>query len=93
VTNENTRLQRNAEMVDSAFDDEVVMMSVENGEYYGLDEIASVIWEKLEQEKSLSGLLDELLALYDVERDTCKNDVIAFLHSEVGSKVIVQIDD
>ena len=38
-------IKRNPEMVSSDMDGETVMMSMENGEYYGLDPIGSRIWE------------------------------------------------
>jgi len=92
VINDNTRLQRNSEMIDATFDDEVVMMSIENDNYYSLDEIASAIWQKLEEEIPLSELVNSLLSLYDVDYDTCMRDVISFLSSEVGSQAIIQIN-
>ncbi len=42
------------EIVASDIDGETVMMSIENGEYYGLDDIGSRIWELIEKPVKVS---------------------------------------
>ena len=60
------------EIVASDIDGEIVMMSIENGEYYGLDEIGSRIWELIEKPVKVSNLIDTLLERFDVDRETCE---------------------
>jgi len=60
-------------------DDEKVMMSIERGQYYGLDPVGSRVWELIEEPVKVSALIDELLLRYDVDRETCEQDVLAFL--------------
>jgi hypothetical protein len=76
--NSSSKLIRNPEMVFSEMDGEIVMMSIENSEYYGLDPVASRIWELLEQPATIEQLVEKLLAEYEVDYDTCLKDVIAF---------------
>lgn len=54
------------------------MMSIENGEYYGLDDIGSRIWE----------LIDTLLERFDVDRETCERDVLKFLNELDEDKIL-----
>ncbi|MCK5679644.1 lasso peptide biosynthesis PqqD family chaperone [bacterium] len=72
-------IARNRELVSSDIDGEVVMMSIENGKYYGLDLIGSRIWELIEKPLPVSDLIDQLLLEFKVERETCEKDVIYFL--------------
>ena len=74
-----TVISRNPELVHSEIDGEVVMMSVDSGKYYSLDRIGSRIWELLEDPVSISVLVERLLREFQVERQTCVEDVIAFL--------------
>ena len=74
-----TVIARSSELVSSDIDGEVVMMSIENGKYYGLDKTGSRIWELLENQFSVSGLIDQLLLEFAVDRETCERDVVAFL--------------
>ena len=43
-----SRIQRSSEPMQAELDNELVMMSVERGSYYGLDPVGSKIWELLE---------------------------------------------
>lgn len=70
---------RSSELVSSDIDGEVVMMSIENGKYYGLDQVGSRIWEVLEKPLPISELIEQLLIEFEVERETCEKDVMYFL--------------
>ena len=72
-------IARSSELVSSDIDGEVVMMSIENGKYYGLDQVGSRIWEVLENPLPVSDLIDQLLVEFEVERETCEKDVMYFL--------------
>ena len=76
------------EIVASDIDGETVMMSIENGEYYGLDDIGSRIWELLEKPIKVSDLIDTLLERFDVDRETCERDVLKFLNELKEDKIL-----
>lgn len=65
--------------VSAEIDDEVVMMNVEQGNYYALDEVGSRIWALIEQPMEVSALCDRLIEEYEVERAACEIDVLKFL--------------
>ena len=72
-------IARSSELVCSDIDGEIVMMSIENGKYYGLDEVGSRIWEILEKPLPIADIIDQLLLNYEVEQATCEEDVMHFL--------------
>jgi len=72
-------VERVQNIVSSDIDGETVMMSVERGAYYGLNDIASGIWARLDRPIRVSELIDGLLARYEVDRKTCEEHVLAFL--------------
>ena len=72
-------VNRIEDIVASDIDGETVMMSVEKGKYYGLDFIGSRVWELIEKPIRVSELIDALLLKYDIDRETCERDVLAFL--------------
>ena len=76
-----TVIKRNPEIVHADMDDEIVMMSIEKGEYFGIDAIGSRIWEMLEGEKSIGEICAGLCASYDVDESVCRQDVIRFLEN------------
>jgi len=77
--NLNSRVARSEEILTSDLDDELAMMSIEHGTYSGLDAIGTEIWHLLEKPLTVSEICDEMMARYDVERDVCEKDVLAFL--------------
>ena len=79
------------EIVDSDIDGETVMMSIENGEYYGLDDIGSRIWELIARPIKVSDLIDTLLERFDVDRETCEIDVLKFLN-ELNEDRILEVE-
>jgi hypothetical protein len=83
-------VQRNPDMVASKLDDEYVMMSVENGEYYGLDETGSRIWDLIEDEIEVNDLVGKLMKKYDVDKEICENDVLEFLQELYNKKLVVK---
>ncbi len=84
-------LQKRADIISSHIDDEVVMMSIESGEYYGLNPVASRIWEILETPYSFQQLIDILLKEFDVDREKCEKDVQTFLNQMIKKKLIVYV--
>jgi len=85
-----SKVQRNLNMVTSNLDGEIVMMSVEHGEYFGLDEIGTRIWEFLEKPVIVEELITSLTNEFEVERQECEHDTLEFLE-ELLSKELVQL--
>ena len=74
-----TTLQRAGDFVTATVDDALVMMSLEKGAYYGLDDIGSQIWEMLDKPTRVDALCDGLVARYNVSRTQCEEDVLTCL--------------
>lgn len=72
-------ISRHSEIVFNKLDDEIVMMSVQNGEYYGLDNIGSRVWEIIEKPVSFMQIISVLEEEYKVLEEQCINDVKEFL--------------
>jgi hypothetical protein len=79
---------RSEELVTSNLDGEVVMMSIDSGKYFGLDPIASEIWQLLETPRSIRALCDLLLPQYQVPREQGEQDVLAFCEQAREQKII-----
>ncbi len=80
-------------MLFSHIDDEVVMMSMETGEYYGLNPIASRIWELLETPRTFGQLTNLLMQEFDIDEVTCQHDVSTFLKQLIEKKLVVTTND
>jgi len=89
ITLEN-KIVRSNEFITSTVDDEVMMMSVEKGHYYGLDEIGSHIWQQLQKPVRVADLCTQLSTEFNVDQIQCETDVLAFLN-ELAEEGMVNI--
>lgn len=74
-----TVISRSPAVLAAEVDGEIVMMSIEQGRYFGLDDVGSDIWKRIEQPCSFAALVDALVADYDADRGTIAADVTALL--------------
>ena len=75
-------------IVQSKIDDETVMMDTDSGFYFGLNAVASVIWELLKEEHTLEQLVDKLMMEYTVSREQCLRETTQLLQQMLEHEVI-----
>lgn len=83
-----TVVSRSPSVLTAEVDGEIVMMSIERGRYFGLDDIGSDIWKRIEPPCSFAALVDRLAADYDADRATIAADVHALLGRMVAQDVV-----
>ena len=72
-------------------DREIVILSVERGSYYGLDDIGSEIWEKLANPTSIAAICDALAEKYQGDRATIERDVLALLE-QMATEGLISVE-
>lgn len=88
-----TVIQRSSELLSSELDEETVMMDIETGDYYGLNNVGSRIWAHSENPVSVSELCEKLQGEFEVPADQCQSDVLDFLKELEERKVIQKVTD
>ncbi|MDE2040209.1 MAG: lasso peptide biosynthesis PqqD family chaperone [Elusimicrobia bacterium] len=73
-----TVLVRAPELVAVDMDGEVVMMSVQRGEYFGLGAVGGRVWSLIEKPSSLREIAQVLCAEYEVDESACLADLLPF---------------
>ena len=86
-------IRRNPNQVFSEVDDEVVMLSITNSEYYNLNEIGSIIWRQLKESTSLNKLISKLTQEFEVSEDECRTDVLPFINELLELGIIEMLDE
>lgn len=56
-------------------EDEMVLLGMEDGIYYGLNPVGAFIWEQIKEPKSINQVRDAILAEYEVEKVECERDL------------------
>ena len=72
---ESTIISRSSSVLTAEVNGEIVMMSIQQGQYFGLDDIGSDIWKRIELPCSFATLIDGLTVDYDADRATILADV------------------
>lgn len=73
-------ISKNPEIDATDLDGEVVMMNMEKGQYFMMNDVGSRIWEIIEEPIKVSEIINALLSEFEVEREECENTVMEFLN-------------
>ena len=86
--NLDTIINKNLEIEDTDLDGEKVMMNLEKGEYFMMNEVGSRIWEIISKPINVKDIIETLRSEYEVDEETCKCTVIDFLTGLDHAKLI-----
>jgi hypothetical protein len=60
-------------------DGEAVVLNLESGMYFGLDEVGTRIWQLVEEHRSLRRALDALIDEFDASDSQLERDLLQFV--------------
>ena len=90
--NPTTVFRKNAELLESDVDEEVVALDVNRGQCYGLNAVGSRVWRLLDTPRSLEDICSLLQEEYEVEPEACQAEV-ARLMEDLQSEGLVEIEN
>jgi hypothetical protein len=70
-----TRVVKPPDILMQELEGESVFLHLERGQYLGLDEVGTRMWQTLVDSESIQAAYDSLLAEYDVEPEQLKRDL------------------
>lgn len=85
------KFTQNRKIIHSKIGDEVVMMDMDSGFYFGLNTIGSAIWDKLASPITANELVEVLMNEYSVERIVCESDTHEFLNQLLERGIIKEV--
>jgi len=85
-------VKRMPDQVSCDLSGEAVILNLNSGMYYGIDEIGALIWAALEEPRTLEYLRETILRDYQIDKETCDHDVIAFL-ADMNAAGLIEIND
>jgi hypothetical protein len=74
-----TQVVAHEESVSCGLDGETIVLSLSEGLYHALGGVGSRIWDLLQREGLLSGILDTLLLEFEVEPGRCQQELLVFV--------------
>jgi len=75
----NSTVVATEEQVSADLAGEAVILSLQSGMYYGLDQIGATIWTLIQEPRTVTEIRDAILDEYDVEPDRCERDAVELL--------------
>jgi Coenzyme PQQ synthesis protein D (PqqD) len=74
-----SRVVRSPEPISAETGGGVVMLSIEAGKYFGLNETAQAIWARMEAPITVAALVQSIQAAFDVDAGRAEAAVLAFV--------------
>lgn len=75
-----TIIQKSENVLSSALGSESVILDHEQGLYFGLEEVGSYVWEKIQEDNyTVAQLKEAILNEYDIDEATAEKDLHSFL--------------
>lgn len=74
----------------SEFGDELIILNLRDGVYYGLEDVGARIWQLLQRPISVAALRDALVTEFEVDPTRCEQDVLTLL-ADLAGKGLVEI--
>jgi hypothetical protein len=85
-----TSVVRRKEILSAEVDNEVVLMSVEQGVYYGLNPVGALVWSVLREPVRVQDLCEKVVEEFDVTLEQCQPDVLELL-DDLRAQHLIQI--
>jgi len=71
---------------------ETVILHFDSGNYFGLNDVGTLVWKMIEQPRSVSDLRDAILNEYEVESDQCERELLNLLE-ELRQRGLIEVRD
>lgn len=90
ITLETVVVAREDLLASDLSDDELVMMDIDKGHYYGLEDVAKTIWTQLASARPVSEICAAVVAQFDADIESVEKDTIDFL-TELHKENLINI--
>jgi len=81
-------ITQSEDQVSTDLEGEVVLMSIQQGNYYSMNSVLSRIWALSGKPVRISAICDSLMEEYQVERDVCEKQALEAVQPLAQEKLI-----
>lgn len=86
-----TKIKRSSHPLSSPIADELVMFDTKKGKYYGLNVVATEVWNRLDKPLSIEQLCSLLTKEFDVSMDQCQKEILEFLPEMLDKGLLTKV--
>lgn len=80
-------------VLSTELDAEGVLLNLETGEYFGLDEVGLEMWKALNAQRDIEAAREALVRQYDVTEDVLARDLDEFIAQLAERKLLLVADE
>jgi hypothetical protein len=73
------RYHKNTDLLTVEMDGDLVMMSIERGDYYGVSGIGPFVWKLIDTPATFMALVDAIVENFEIDAETASADLQIFL--------------
>lgn len=71
---------------------ETVILHFDSGDYFGLNDVGTLVWNLIQQPRSVREVRDAILSAYEVDDDQCERDLFVLL-GELRGRGLIEVRD
>ena len=75
-------------IAETDFEDKIVLLDIENGEYYNFNETGSDLWRWLKDPHSINELAVQISEKYDCSIEECTPDIMEWINLVLDKKLL-----
>jgi hypothetical protein len=83
-------ISRNPSIIWTKLDRNVVLLNIELAHYFETNAVGGLIWELLDEPRTVSDIVERVVARYRVDREQCQADVLKFLDALAESGLLAR---
>ena len=87
-TTSQTYVSRGSDLIFNSIDDEIVILSIKNEEYYYLNTVGSTIWKYIAEPESIENIINKLTEEYKVSVEVCRSETIQYIEELFNLEII-----
>ena len=80
------------EQMSCGLDDEAVILSLKKGVYYSLNPCGNRIWSQIQKPVKVGKIRDTLLEEFDIDKETCEEDLLSLLR-DLNQEGLIVVED
>lgn len=85
-----SRVRRSAEVLHREIEGEAILVDLDSGRFFGLDEVGARVWAGMEREATVASLVDLVVAEFRVGRPRAERDLLALLR-DLAKRGLVRV--
>ena len=81
---------RNERVIAKGVSGSLLLLNLDNGEYYKLDEVGGRVWELCDGTQNVAEMVSTIREEYDASTETIRTDILELLRDLANEKMVVE---